>query len=59
MYATLHVTDFYLHTDKYELPILHYFIYGAEDIIKLLYLRHVACRPLNQQATEFEFFLNV
>jgi hypothetical protein len=32
--STLYVIDFLLHTDKYELPILHYFIYCAEDFIK-------------------------
>ena len=45
----LYVRDFYLHTDKYELPILHYFIYCAEDIIKILYLTHVAFRTLNRK----------
>ena len=59
MCATLYVIDFYLHTDKYDLPILHYFIYYAEDIIMFLYLIHVSCRPLNRQVTESEFFTNL
>jgi hypothetical protein len=49
-HATLCVISYYLRTDKYELPVLHYFIYCAEDIIKFLYCRQVACRPLNQRA---------
>jgi hypothetical protein len=34
----LYVIDFYLRTDKYELPDLNYFIYCAEAIIRFLYL---------------------
>jgi len=58
-HPTLYVIDFYLYTDKYELTVLHYFIYYVEDIIKFLYLRHVACRTLSWHATELEFFTNL
>jgi len=35
-HPTFYIIEFYFHTDKYELIILHYFIYCAEDIIKFL-----------------------